>query len=116
MSTARASSSARSLAVAVLFVPCVAFAQQDAGETGACTEHVPEGAARPEISETCPSRAYRGYAPRLEVTVVTGKGETVLPEGLKLETGSDAARALEGAGFVLPEPDGGAGPTLATDS
>jgi hypothetical protein len=46
--------------------------------------------------------------------VTHGKGETVLPEGFKLQSSSDAAKALGQAGFVIPDPTGGTGPTLAT--
>ncbi|MGK4002564.1 hypothetical protein WMF31_08070 [Sorangium sp. So ce1036] len=84
-----------------------------------CAEHVPTGATRPRIQETFPRNGFSGYAAPLEVTVAHGKGETVLPEGFKVQGDSDAARALEQAGFVLPEADAGAGPTsttTATDS
>jgi hypothetical protein len=78
-----------------------------------CAEHVPPGATRPEIKESFPQSGLSGYAARLEVTVHHGKGETVLPEGFRVEGSSDAAKALEQAGFVIPEPEGGAGPTLS---
>jgi hypothetical protein len=95
--------------------PPSASAMADAAKTGAsCAEHVPPGATRPEIREAFPRKGLSGYAASLEVTVVHGKGETVLPEGLKLQKSSDAAGALEAAGFIIPEPDAGAGATTST--
>jgi hypothetical protein len=79
-----------------------------------CAEHVPPGASRPKIEEHFPSRATSGYAAPLEITVEHGKGEKVLPEGFHVQSGSDAARVLNEAGFVLPHAEGGAGPTLTT--
>jgi hypothetical protein len=79
-----------------------------------CVEHVPPGAARPVLKDQFPARAISGYAAPLEVTVEHGKGETVLPQGFQVQSSGDAARALSEAGFLLPDPDGGAGPTLAT--
>jgi hypothetical protein len=79
-----------------------------------CAEHVPPGAARPKLQEQFPARATSGYAAPLEITIEHGKGETVLPEGFHVQSGSDAARVLGEAGFVLPHADGGAGPVLAT--
>lgn len=87
----------------------------DSGRVWAsCTEHVPTGATRPNIKEVFPSQGFSGYAASLEVTVTHGKGETVLPEGFKVQGDSDAARALQKAGFVIPESDAGAGPTSTT--
>jgi hypothetical protein len=77
-----------------------------------CVEHVPSGTSRPELVESFPARGTSGYASTLEVTVKHGRGETVLPEGFKVQGGSDAARALASAGFVIPDPNGGVGPKL----
>jgi len=79
-----------------------------------CAEQIPQGAARPKLEEVFPSRGFSGYSARLEITVTHGKGETVLPEGFKIRRDSDAARAIEGAGFVFPDPEGGEAPTLDT--
>ncbi len=79
-----------------------------------CTEHVPTGATRPTLKEQFPRRATSGYAAFLEVTVEHGKGESVLPQGFQTQASSAASRELEEAGFVFPEIDGGAGPTIAT--
>jgi hypothetical protein len=88
----------------------------DAGAStwASCVEHVPSGASRPKIVEAFPSRGTSGWAATLEITVEHGKGESVLPEGFKTRTGNDAAKALAAAGFVLPEADAGAGPTIET--
>jgi hypothetical protein len=88
----------------------------DAGRVWAsCVERVPEGARRPEMKEAFPESGLSGYAANLELTIVHGKGETVMPGGFRVQRGSDAEKALEGSGFVLPDPDGGAGPILATE-
>lgn len=80
-----------------------------------CVEQLPEGATRPQIVETFAERGTSGYAVSLEVTVKHGKGETVLPAGFKVQSSSDAARALQAAGFALPDQDGGSGPTLTRE-
>lgn len=88
--------------------------EPDAGAKiwASCVEHVPPGATRPVLVESFPTRGTSGYAPVLEITVKHGKGETVLPEGFKVQGGSDAARALGLSGFVIPDPDGGVGPSM----
>jgi hypothetical protein len=80
--------------------------------TSTCTERVPENKPRPALSETFPDRGTSGWAATLEVEVEHGKGESVLPSGFHLQLDGDAARALERAGFALPDPDGGAGPSV----
>ncbi len=75
---------------------------------GTCTEHVPAGKARPKLRETFPTRGLAGYALTLEVVVEHGKGETVLPDGFRAALGSEEAKRLGEAGFILPEPEGGA--------
>jgi hypothetical protein len=86
----------------------------DEPSSPSCAEHVPPGASRPKLQEQFPARATSGYAAPLEVIVEHGKGETVLPEGFHAQSGSEAARALTEAGFILPHAQGGAGPTLTT--
>jgi hypothetical protein len=73
-----------------------------------CVESVPAGAQRPVITDVFPARGTSGYAAILEVTVEHGKGESVLPRGLELQSASEAASALRAAGFVIPDQDGGA--------
>lgn len=77
-----------------------------------CVEHVPQGATRPLLSEIFPTRGLSGYAESLVITVTHGKGETVLPEGFRIQPSSDAHKALEEAGFVIPDPGGGTGPSV----
>lgn len=89
----------------------------DAGSSRAwasCIEHLPRGATRPTLEETFPARGLSGYALPLTVTVTHGKGETVLPQGFRVQTGSDAARALTGAGFTLPDASGDGAPSKTT--
>jgi hypothetical protein len=87
----------------------------DAGKVWAsCVEHVPKGATRPTIEEHFPDRGLSGYAASLEVTVKHGKGETVLPEGFRVQGSSDAAKALAAAGFVIPEGDAGSAPSISS--
>lgn len=73
-----------------------------------CVEHLPTGATRPELEESFADRGFAGYAVPLSITVKHGKGETVLPEGFNVQRGSDAALALDRAGFAIPQVDGGA--------
>jgi hypothetical protein len=88
-----------------------------AGQTWAsCVERVPAGASRPKITEVFPERGTSGWAAPLEITIVHGKGETVMPGGFHAAHGTDAYKALEQAGFVLPDPDGGAGPLAVTET
>jgi hypothetical protein len=104
----------RALGLLLLSWPATSFA--DAGapvSVGGCVEHVPAGKPRPELSEKFPEKALAGHATELEVVVSHGKGETVLPHGLRIQMGGDEARGLERAGFAIPDPDGGAGPTLS---
>ncbi len=53
-----------------------------------------------------PLRGYSGYAATLVVTVEHGKGESVLPRGIELQSESEAAKALKQAGFVIPDQTG----------
>lgn len=119
----RARSISRGCALGALLVPLALAADaaaDDPPDAGAktwasCVEHVPPGAARPDITEKMPDRGLSGYAVSLEVTVKHGKGETVLPEGFRVQASSDAARALQAAGFVLPDQDGGSGSTITRE-
>jgi hypothetical protein len=92
-----------------------AHAQQVIKIPKSCQEHVPAGATRPKIDEKFPDRGTAGYAADLELTVVHGKGETVLPGGFRVATGSDAAKALAIWGFALPDPDGGTAPSVTVE-
>ncbi len=93
--------------------PRAAFADGDAGaptDAGApatesvngCVESIPSGGQRPTITDTVPDRGFSGYAATLTVTIDHGKGETVLPNGLALQSAGDAAKVLKEASFVIP--------------
>jgi hypothetical protein len=98
-------------ATSVMAQPAAAPDAGTAPPIGACVEVLPGGKQRPTMLESFPQKGLSGYANMLEVRIQHGKGETVLPSGFRLERDSDAVRALEKAGFVLPDPDGGAGPS-----
>jgi hypothetical protein len=72
------------------------------------------GDARPQMVDSFPERGTSGYATTLHVVVSHGKGETVLPRGLDLQSESDTARALKSAGFAFPDQDGGAAARLSS--
>jgi hypothetical protein len=86
----------------------VAAARADCVETG------PSGVERAQLVDSFPTRGTSGYAATLHVVVTHGKGETVLPRGLELQTGSDTAKMLKEAGFALPDQTGEAQARLAT--
>ncbi len=90
-----------------------AGARTGSGAVPICVEHLPPGAARPVMTEHMPTRGVSGYATELRLVVAHGKGETVLPEGFHLQAASDAAKALEQAGFALPDPSGGVAPKIS---
>ncbi len=73
-----------------------------------CVETASAGAERPLLVDTFPERGTTGYEATLHVVISHGKGETVLPRGLELQSESDTARTLKAAGFALPDQDGGA--------
>ncbi len=79
-----------------------------------CVESIPSGGQRPTLVDTFPDRGLSGYAATLTVTIEHGKGETVLPNGLALQSGGDAAKALKDASFVIPDQDGGAAARITT--
>jgi hypothetical protein len=79
-----------------------------------CVETAPTGAERPVLVDAFPDRSLGGYAATLHVVVTHGKGESVLPRGLELQSASDAARELKAAGFSLPDQDGGAAARLSS--
>lgn len=98
-------------------VPLAPVDLADAGVStwASCVERVPDGATRPKMTEVLYGRGLSGHAATLEITIVHGKGEIVMPGGFHVERGSDAYKALEEAGFVLPDPTGGAGPVVTTE-
>ncbi len=105
------------LAVALLFVANRAVADDvDAAPTDraqGCVESIPQGAVAPKIVDVFPEHGWSGYAAILRVEVEHGRGETVLPRGLELQSESAAMRALKEDGFLVPEPDAGASMVIA---
>lgn len=81
---------------------------------GECVETGPAGAERPKMVDSFPERGASGYAATLHVMISHGRGETVLPRGLELQTESETARTLKAAGFALPDQDGGAAARLSS--
>jgi hypothetical protein len=77
-----------------------------------CVERVPAGKARPRVVEEVPARGQSGHALTIRLVIEHGKGETVLPSGFQAQADSPELKRLESAGLYLPDPDGGAGPTL----
>lgn len=78
----------------------------------ACVERLPAGKARPALTESFPTRGLSGHALTLVVSLPHGTAETVLPTGFRFQSDSAEAKALKDAGFILPSPDGGAGPKV----
>jgi hypothetical protein len=78
----------------------------------ACVEKLPAGKARPQLVEAFPARGLSGHALKLVVTLPHGPAETVLPTGFRFQSDAPEAKALKQAGFILPSPDGGAGPKV----
>lgn len=97
---------------AVLAALAAAFVARSAAAE--CVETAPAGAERPQMVDTFPERGKSGYVATLRAVVSHGKGETVLPRGLELQSEGDLARALKSAGFALPEQDAGAGARLTS--
>jgi hypothetical protein len=77
-----------------------------------CVEKLPPGKARPTLTESFPARGLSGHALSLVVTLGHGPAETVLPTGFRFQPDTAEAKALKQAGFILPDPDGGAGPKV----
>jgi len=77
-----------------------------------CQDTFPTTGDRPKVTETFPSKGTSGYALVLELAIEHKKGETVLPSGLGAKASGDDVKALERAGFYLPNPGGGSAPSL----
>jgi hypothetical protein len=78
----------------------------------ACIEKLPGGKARPQLTEKFPARGLSGHALELVVSLPHGPAETVLPTGFRFQPDAPEAKLLKQAGFMLPSPDGGAGPKV----
>jgi hypothetical protein len=92
--------------------PASALAADAAFASDTCQERIPAGKARPKLTEKVPAKGQSGHALTLSLTVEHLKGETVLPGGFAPQGESPEWRALERAGLFVPDPDGGAGPSL----
>src|SRR6185369_8655864 len=77
-----------------------------------CVEKLPAGKLRPTFTETFPARGLSGHALPLVITLSHGPAETVLPTGFRFQPDAAEAKALKAAGFILPDPQGGAGPQV----
>ncbi len=77
-----------------------------------CVEKLPAGKVRPTLTESFPGRGLSGHALGLVVTLSHGAAETVLPTGFRFQPEAGEAKALKQAGFILPNPEGGAGPKV----
>lgn len=102
--SARAQSAAPSSSAAAQAAPTRSSAH--------CVEKLPGGKARPTFSEKFPSRGLSGHALPLVVELEHGLAETVLPTGFRFQADSAEAKALKQAGFILPDPNGDAGPKI----
>jgi hypothetical protein len=78
----------------------------------ACVEKLPAGKTRPQLSEKFPTRGLSGHALELVLTLPHGPAETVLPTGFRFQPDAPEAKVLKQAGFLLPSPEGGAGPKV----
>jgi hypothetical protein len=79
---------------------------------GSCQERIPEGKARPVLRDTFPSKGVSGHHVTLEIEIEHGLGETVLPGALQVQKQSDAAKQIEGLGFVFPDAKGPGKPRI----
>ncbi|MGO9838838.1 MAG: hypothetical protein ACLP1X_32055 [Polyangiaceae bacterium] len=98
----------------VFLVSCSIILCVSRAASAECAETAPSGAERPQMVDTFPERGTSGFTATLHVVVTHGKGETVLPRGLELQSDSEAARALKAAGFAIPDQDGGAAAVLSS--
>lgn len=79
---------------------------------GACVAQVPKGATPPTLEAAFPTMGQSGHAAWLQVTVSHGAGETVLPDGFRLDRAADAPAVLSARSFFLPDPNGDARPRI----
>ncbi|RYZ04346.1 MAG: hypothetical protein EOO73_24015 [Myxococcales bacterium] len=90
----------------------LATPREEPDSRSACIEKLPSGKARPTLSESFPARGLSGHALTLVVSLPHGPAETVLPTGFRFQSDSTEAKVLKDAGFILPNPEGGAGPKV----
>jgi hypothetical protein len=99
-------------AAAAASAPAAGTSTTPAAPEPGCVEKLPGGKARPAFTEAFPSRGLSGHALKLVVTLSHGPAETVLPTGFRFQPDAPEAKALKAAGFILPDPEGGAGPQV----
>jgi hypothetical protein len=93
---------------AAVLAPTPTPSSQPAPNAGAalCQETLPEGRARPKVTEQFPQKVLSGYVATLEVSVEHQAAETVMPGGDQVQLASKEATDLEHLGFILPSPKG----------
>jgi len=101
-------------ASSALSAPSAAAPVQMPESVGGCVESFPEGVKHPTLVDQFPARGKSGYEAVLSVVVEHGKGESVLPRGLELQSESDAAKQLRAAGFTIPDQTGTGAARLTT--
>lgn len=104
------------VAVALAAAPPARAQDKKAKKPVSCVAHVPAGATAPTLTERLPASGMSGYVVELSVDIAHGKGETVLPDAFRPQPKSEAAEALGDAGFTVPDPDGGAAPSVRTEA
>jgi len=87
-------------------------AQPEPESVPTCQDTFPANGERPKVTETFPAKGFTGYALVLDLAIEHKKGETVLPSGFGTKSSGDDVKALEHAGFFLPNPGGGTAPSL----
>ena len=78
-----------------------------------CIEQIPAGKERPSFTDHFPEKVRAGYAEYLEFTIEHGKAESVLVDAEHFAQ-SEATKALEQTGFIIPDPLGGAKALIET--
>lgn len=97
-----------------LLAPSSALADETVNKDVTCEERIPKGAKRPKVKEKFPGEVIAGFGATLELEIRHGKGETPLPNGFKIVSGSAQGKSLEDAGFLLAEANGG--PPVVVDT
>jgi hypothetical protein len=110
--SAYAQAPSASAAVAAPTTPAPAPTPTPTAQEASCIEKLPAGKLRPAFTETFPARGLSGHALPLVITLTHGPAETVLPTGFRFQPDAAEAKALKAAGFILPDPQGGAGPQV----
>ncbi len=77
-----------------------------------CREELIEGKERPKLTERFPASTPAGHVAWLEITVEHGAGEAVMSGGVRIQKDSDELRELEQSGFIIPDTEGPARPSV----